>query len=80
MKRLILALTLLISLGCTDERMTRDTLTKAGFTDIEVTGWAAFACSDDDTFTTAFIATNPTGQRVTGAVCCGFLKACTIRF
>lgn len=31
-------------------------------------------------FQTGFVAKNPAGKRVEGVVCCGVLKACTVRF
>lgn len=70
----------LLCLGCTDETETRNTLTKAGFTDVEITGYAFFSCGEDDTYRTAFRAKNPVGNTVEGAVCCGTFKGCTIRF
>ena len=39
-----------------------------------------FGCSEDDTFSTKFSATNAKGERVGGAVCSGWLKGSTIRF
>jgi hypothetical protein len=68
------------ALGCTDESATRETLRKAGFTEVQTTGYSAFACSEDDNFSTGFRAKNPQGQVVEGTVCCGFLKSCTVRF
>jgi hypothetical protein len=51
-----------------------------GFEEIELTGYAAFACSDGDSFSTSFRARNARGWRVDGVVCCGLFKACTVRF
>jgi hypothetical protein len=51
-----------------------------GFTDINIRGHGWFACSDSDQVARAFTATNSRGHRVDGAVCCGVLKACTVRF
>jgi hypothetical protein len=41
-----------------------------------------FTCGKEDTVFTssAFSATNLAGEKVSGVVCCGFLKGCTIRF
>lgn len=79
MRKLLLLIPLLI-VSCTDESASKDALEKAGFTDIELTGWAPWSCSDSDKFATSFEATNPHGNRVSGVVCCGLLKRCTIRF
>lgn len=51
-----------------------------GFTDVKTHGHAFFACSKGDTFATEFSAKNAQGQPVSGAVCCGLLKSCTVRF
>ena len=66
--------------GCTSPEASRETLRKGGYTDIVITGWDAFGCSDSDTFSTGFRARNPQNQAVEGVVCCGLLKRCTIRF
>lgn len=79
MKRL-LAITLLFC-GCTDDDRTIMTLRKSGYTNISTTGYSFLECGEDDTFHTGFVATNSSGQRVTGTVCCGLLlKGCTLRF
>lgn len=81
MKNTFLAMLFLGLLACTDEFSTREALRKAGFTEIQTTGYDWLACSKDDTFHTGFRAKNPQGTLVDGVVCCGFiLKACTIRF
>ena len=66
--------------SCTNESDTIRTLQSAGFTDIHTTGYDIFSCGQDDTFHTGFRAKNPAGQIVTGTVCCGIFKGCTIRF
>jgi hypothetical protein len=66
--------------SCTDEGRTVKTLEKAGYSEIQTTGYAAFECGKDDDFHTGFRAKNPAGTLVEGTVCCGFLKGCTIRF
>ncbi len=75
--RLIL---LVLCTACTAPDMTRETLRKAGYTDITTQGYDLFACGEDDTFATQFRAKNPAGATVNGTVCCGLLKSCTIRF
>lgn len=66
--------------GCTAPGKAQKALEAQGYTDIQLGGYSWAACSDDDTFSTAFEATSPSGQENTkGAVCCGLLKGCTIR-
>lgn len=67
-------------LGCTDVSSTVTTLKKAGYTQIQTKGYDFFACSQDDFYSTKFSAVNPAGTRVSGVVCCGVFKSCTIRF
>jgi hypothetical protein len=71
---------LLMLIGCTDEGRSRDTLYKAGYSDVKIGGYAYFECSDSDNFATEFKAKNPKGDVVSGTVCCGLTKGCTIRF
>lgn len=71
---------LILLTACTDENQTINTLQKAGFSEIETTGYQMFDCGKDDSFATGFTAKNPQGQVVSGTVCCGLLKSCTIRF
>lgn len=87
MKKLGWTLTLLMLValqfalsGCTDEPRTRSTLRNFGFTDVRVTGYEYWGCSDSDNYHTGFTAKNAQGAEVSGVVCCGFAKACTIRF
>lgn len=82
MKRLAFLFFVLFTLcsACTDEDAARSALTKQGFTDINVGGYAFMSCSDDDTFKTKFSAKNPNGVRVDGVVCCGIMKSCTVRW
>ncbi len=75
-----MATMLLLLCACSSPDESRRTLDNAGYTDIETTGWEPFACGEKDTFSTGFRATNPSGQRVSGVVCCGVIKRCTVRF
>lgn len=44
-------------------------------------GYKPFQCGEGDAFSTGFRATNPSGERVEGTVCCGrWRKGCTVRF
>lgn len=70
--------------SCTNPDATRSTLEDMGFTNIEITGYDAFACSDSDGTCTGFTALNPQGRPVKGAVGCSRVtscgKGCTVRF
>ncbi len=78
MKPILLSVALLL-VACTDEERSRRVLDQSGYTDIQITGYAWAECSDSDTYHTAFRAKGPSGKPVTGAVCCGTLKSCTVR-
>lgn len=79
-KLVVLVLMLSIS-ACTRPENSTRILQEQGYTNIQITGYSWFACSKDDTTSTGFIATNPTGKRVTGTVCSGMIfKNSTIRF
>ncbi len=75
----LLALALNLS-ACTDEPGSRHALQSAGYSEIRFTGYAPLACGGGDAFFTSFSALNPRGVRVSGVVCCGLVKSCTIRF
>jgi hypothetical protein len=66
--------------GCTDPERTRSTLEAQGFTDIQTGGYEWGVCGEDDDYSTGFTATNLQGHRVSGVVCCGYYKGCTVRF
>lgn len=65
--------------ACTSPSTATRVLTESGYTQIEITGHAWFACDEKDTFATAFKAKGPTGQQVSGAVCSGIFKNNTVR-
>jgi hypothetical protein len=56
------------------------TLEQSGFTDIWIGGLAPFSCSDDDMTGRKFKAKNSNAKQISGTVCCGLLKGCTVRF
>lgn len=59
-----------------------NTLQASGFKDISLRQPSWFACGKDDSIfmSNDFTATNPVGAQVSGTVCCGFFKGCTVRF
>lgn len=69
-----------LGVGATTPEETTTTLQKSGFTDVQTKDVDAFLCSEGDKPGRKFVATNPQGQRVSGVVCCGLWKACTVRF
>lgn len=79
MKQLILLTVLLAACGVSETKA-KEVLRKAGYTNIEIGSYAPFSCGEDDDFASDFTATNPAGVQVSGTVCCGMLKSCTIRF
>jgi hypothetical protein len=66
--------------GCTNDSDSTRALQSAGFSNIRTTGYRMWGCGESDTYHTGFVATNPAGQEVSGVVCCGTFKGCTIRF
>lgn len=70
----------LLLVGCTDSIRAAEALVKSGYSEVETFGHDLFACSEDDNFATKFRAKNPQGITVTGVVCCGYFKGCTVRF
>jgi len=82
MKKILLAVLMVLVLsGCTNKSDAERALKAQGFSDITVTGYSFFACSDDDFYHTGFSAINPKGEVVTGTVCSGLLfKNSTVRW
>jgi hypothetical protein len=67
--------------SCDDKETANRVLENNGYTNIELTGYKAFCCSEDDTFSTGFTATAPNGKTVSGCVCSTvYTKGATIRF
>lgn len=67
--------------GCTDPDNARRILLQNGYTDIKITGYNIYSCSEDDSVHTGFSAKSPNGTIVEGTVCGGLLfKNSTIRF
>lgn len=80
MRRLLIIAPLLLLGACTDPVAARRALDSAGFTDIQIGGYAIQMCGRDDTYATRFTARNIHGKVVTGAVCSGWAKGATVRF
>ncbi len=82
MRRLGLGLWALLALAACEasEGDSFRALEALGFESIKLQGAAPFACSDGDSFSQGFRAQNARGETVRGVVCCGFMKACTVRF
>ena len=73
-------LTLFLS-GCTKPKETKKILTNLGYTDVKITGYRYFGCSEDDHYHTGFTADSRAGANVSGVVCSGFLtKGSTVRY
>lgn len=80
MKRIIAMMIVAAAItGCSSSSDAEKALIGAGYTQIETHGYAMFSCSKDDSFKTKFTAVGPTGVKVQGAVCGGWLKGSTIR-
>ncbi len=80
-KRVVVMAVLLVA-GCfTSDEETSRTVRAQGFSDVRLGGVAWFACDGkSDKAGQHFTATNPRGEVVSGVVCCGILKGCTVRF
>lgn len=79
-KKAILCLVLACASACTDEAGSAKALFALGINNVTYTGYQLFGCGQDDTFHTGFSGINAQGALVTGVVCCGWLKNCTVRF
>jgi hypothetical protein len=80
MKRLLCLVALALA-ACTDDEGARRSLESQGFTDVQIGGYDAWSCGNDDTTATKFTAKNQAGKRVSGTVCCGlWAKGCTVRW
>lgn len=62
-----------------DHSVTKRILKEDGYTDISITGSDIIRCGRGDKKGTTFTAKNAAGNKVSGVVCCGVVKGCTIR-
>lgn len=87
MKQFKIILLVLISTiifdGCTsndDFLKGKRQLENQGYTDVVDTGYSAFCCGDEDTFSSGFTCKDKDGNIVKGCICSGVMKGITIRF
>lgn len=69
----------MIAIHPTDPQRAQETLTAFGFTDARIGDYSWFTCGDDYWSSTAFTAKAPSGVTVSGAVCCGIWKGCSVK-
>jgi len=79
MKRILIGLSFAVLAGCSSADSATRALESAGYSQIKITGFKFFGCSEDDSFRTGFTAVGPTGKPVSGVVCSAPLKGSTIR-
>lgn len=81
MKRICLIGLMFLLASCSNSNDAHKALTSMGFSDIRITGYKFWACSEDDFYHTGFVAKNAQGLEVSGTVCSGmFFKNSTVRF
>lgn len=83
MKQLILIFSLFIMASCSsdsDFANGKRQLEAQGYTNVVNTGFEAFCCSDEDSYSTGFTAVDPKGNTVKGCFCSAWMKGLTIRF
>ena len=81
MKTLIaIVLCAILLSSCSGASTSEILLEEQGYTNVEITGFNVFACSEDDLYRYNFTAINPNGKQVKGVVCSAPLKGSTIRF
>ncbi len=66
--------------SCNGNAASTDILEDQGYSNVKITGYNLFACSEDDMYRLNFTATNPNGTPVKGVVCSAPFKGYTIRF
>lgn len=77
---LILLLGMFSGCLCTAPDASVRTLEKAGFKNIEITGYTPISCANNDLSSTGFTAKDSNGVLVQGVVCCSIREFCHIRF
>jgi hypothetical protein len=80
---LLVSVAVTLFAGCeVSDATARQVLDGSGYREIELGHYAFFGCGEGE-MSREFVATGPTGRRVSGVVCCGSLfwgKGCTVRF
>ena len=87
MKRILIAMALMLCLGlssCQEQidkafNTGRIQLEAQGYTDVTSTG-QSYCCGEGDNFASGFVAVSSKGDHVKGCICSGFNKGVTIRF
>lgn len=79
MNKILLLITVLTLTGCTNADKATSVLQKQGYSEVEITGYSFFSCSEDDFYATGFEAKSLTGEYISGTVCSGLFKGNTIR-
>lgn len=79
MKHVLAIAVLCLLTACTAEDEATRALRGAGYKDVQFTGYRVFGCGKGDSWHTGFEATGPSGVKVSGVVCSGFMKGATIR-
>jgi hypothetical protein len=69
---ILLFLTTTLFLGCSDKEGATNFLKKEGYSDITITGYSFFECSQQDIKSTGFIAKKG-GKMIEGTVCTSML-------
>lgn len=88
----LMSLVVVVMLGCSSSQSTSTpqpappskqvyVLEKLGYKNIQLSTADPWACSEDDSWlnSSSFTATGPNGP-ISGTVCCGWLKGCTVRY
>ena len=77
--KIVLFVMAVFLVGCTNPEKATQVLLMDGYKEVQITGYNPFACSEDDTYATSFVA-KKNGRFVRGTVCAGwFFKGSTIR-
>ncbi len=75
----LILLSLVLMTGCANPDKTTYVLQNDGYSDINITGYKAFSCAEEDLYATGFTA-RKNGNFIIGTVCGGGGVGYTIRF
>ena len=80
MKKALFALAIAAVCACTtDPTDATRALEDEGYTEVRTGGASFFGCGKGDYMGREFTAKNVNGRTVSGVVCCGLTKGCTVR-